>query len=491
MSLERREFLRLAGLVAAGATVSACTPVYRLAAEAAEGPTPWIEGDGAIFRALNRMTYGPTLMERQHAASVGLGSWIEEQLAPWSLDDLWGDLAVRTLTSLTLQAADLAAWERDDVIAELQRGALLRRVHSRRQLFEVMVEFWTDHFNISVEKGECWLLKTVDDREVIRRHALGNFRRLLAASAHSPAMLVYLDNQVNHREAPNENYARELLELHTLGVDGGYGQQDVMEMARCLTGWTVKNRFWKGQFIFKPEMHDDGPKRVLGMEILPAGQAEAERVLDALALHPSTARRLARKLIRRFLDPIPERAQALIDRAAQAFLASDGEILPMLRVVLLDGVAAAPGQAVPAFKRPMHVVASALRMLDAETDGGELLQTHLARMGQPLFAWPTPDGPPDDPDAWQTGLLARWDFACDLARNEMKGTRVDLPRLAVVAGARDEGEAFDALANVLLGAPLAEPARSEVLRLAAPADAEESLALLAAGLLASPAFQWR
>src|SRR4030067_3565361 len=123
-----------------------------------------------------------------------------------------------------------------------------------------MVEFWTDHFNIAIDKGECWLLKTIDDREVIRSHALGNFRDLLWASAHSPAMLVYLDNQANLKGAPNENYARELMELHTLGVDGGYGQTDVMELSRSLTGWSVRDHFWLGEFVFRRENDDTGDK---------------------------------------------------------------------------------------------------------------------------------------------------------------------------------------------------------------------------------------
>src|SRR3990172_8195121 len=193
MTMERREFLKLAGLVAAGATFSACTPAYRIIADSLESPAKWLEGDTRAFRILNRLTYGPTLAERQLAAVIGVQAWIEEQLDPASLPDPRGDLSVRPLTSLTLDAADLAAWERDDVVGELKRGALLRRVYSHRQLHETLVEFWTDHFNISVEKGACWYLKTVDDRQVIRRHALGNFRDLLWASAHSPAMLVYLD----------------------------------------------------------------------------------------------------------------------------------------------------------------------------------------------------------------------------------------------------------------------------------------------------------
>jgi hypothetical protein len=491
MTLERREFLKLASLIAAGATVSACTPVYRMVGEAFEGPTPWLEGDGLTFRALQRMTYGPTLAERQHAAGIGLQAWVEEQLAPASLPDLSGELSVRPLGSLALEAVDLAAWERDDVVAELQRAAILRRVFSRRQLFEILAEFWTDHFNISIDKGACWFLKTIDDHQVVRRHALGNFRDLLWASAHSPAMLVYLDNQANDRTAPNENYARELLELHTLGVDGGYSQQDVMEMARCLTGWTVRDRFWKGQFVFRPEMHDDGPKRVLRKAIEPSGLAEAEGVLEGLASHPATAQRLARKLVRRFLELESAEAEALAQRAAATFTASGGEILPMVRLILLDGVLREPTGLAPKFKRPVHVVASALRMLEAVSNGGALIQNHLARMGQPLFQWPTPDGPPDDPGAWQTGLFARWDFAYQLARNQIEGTEIDLPGLLATAGAAGAGETFDALANIVLGSPLADPARGEILRLFTKEAGEEMPALFLAGLLASPAFQWR
>jgi hypothetical protein len=491
MTLERREFLKLASLVAVGATVSACTPVYRAVGEAFQGPMPWLEGDGLTFRALQRMTYGPTLAERHHAATIGLQAWVEEQLAPASLADLPGELAVRSLTSLTLEAVDLAAWERHDVVAELKRGALVRRVCSRRQLQETLVEFWTDHFNISIEKGACWYLKTIDDRDVIRRHALGNFRDLLWASAHSPAMLVYLDNQANDHTAPNENYARELLELHTLGVDGGYSQQDVMEMARCLTGWTVRDRFWKGQFVFRPEMHDDGPKRVLGTAITPAGLAEAEGMLERLAAHPATGRRLARKLVRRFLEIPPTEEDALVQRAAATLAASGGEILPMVRLILLDGVLREPGGLAPKFKRPVHVVASALRMLDAATNGGAPIQEHLARMGQSLFEWPTPDGPPEDRAAWQTGLFARWEFAYQLARNRIEGTEVDLPSLLETAGTVDPGEIFDALANIVLGSPLTDPARKEIVRLLSNEADDEVPALFLAGLLASPAFQWR
>ena len=489
MTMERREFLKLAGLVAAGATLSACTPAYGIIADSLESPAMWLEGDTRAFRILNRLTYGPTLAERQLAAVIGVQAWIEEQLDPASLPDPRGDLSVRPLTSLTLDAADLAAWERDDVVSELKRGALLRRVYSHRQLHETLVEFWTDHFNISVEKGACWYLKTVDDRQVIRRHALGNFRDLLWASAHSPAMLVYLDNQANDRRAPNENYARELLELHTLGVDGGYAQADVMEMARCLTGWTVKDRFWRGQFAFQSGMHDEGAKKVLGALIEPAGQAEAESVIERLAVHPATALHLAHKLTRRFLDPSLDRVPELERRAAAAFQASGGEIEAMLRVILLDGVAADPDPT-PKFKRPINFVTSGLRMLQTTTNGGRPVQDHLNHMGQPLFEWPTPDGPPDEMASWQGGLFARWEFAYDLARNEMEGTELSLKELLKAAQAETLEDAFDALGNLLLGAPLPEPARTEVLRRIGKVPEHDGPALLLAGLLASPAFQW-
>jgi uncharacterized protein (DUF1800 family) len=487
--MQRREFLKLAGLVAATTAATSCTPVYRMLAGAGRA-APWIEGDGATFAFLNRLTYGPTMEERRHVAAVGTEAWIEEQLAPPAGPDLPAEIAVRPLTSLTLEAADLAVWERADVMAELKTSALLRRVYAGRQLMEVMTEFWTDHFNISVEKGACWYLKTIDDRDVIRRHALGNFGELLLASARSPAMLVYLDNQANDRRSPNENYARELLELHTLGIDGGYTQRDVMELARCLTGWTVRQRFWLGQFEFQPEKHDPGAKVVLGMPVAAAGGHEAEAILEQLAVHPSTARHLARKLARRFLALEPDEESDIVARAARAFLASKGEIRPVLKTILLDGLARHPSQPTPKFKRPVHLVVSALRMLNAATDGGRGLHQHLARMGQPLFEWPTPDGPPDETAAWQTGLMARWEFACQLAGNRIPGTLIDLPAILQTTGAESPDGWIDALSNAALGKPLAEPGRTEVWRALSAVDEDEGPSLLLAALLASPAFQW-
>lgn len=291
MSLSRRDFVRLAGLVSAAA--GACSPLYRHLSGAPAPVGPPAAADGRAYRALGRAAFGPSSVEWERIDEIGLGGWVEEQLAqdPPGRDP--AQILLRPLDVLKMDASGLDAVEKGDALEQLRAGTLLRQTYSSRQLYERMVEFWTDHFNIYVEKGECWQLKVVDDREVIRRHALGNFEELLLASAHSPAMLIYLDNQANEASAPNENYAREVMELHTLGVDGGYSQQDVMELARCLTGWSVKDHFWKGQFVFKPDLHDKGDKVVLGERIEPAGEQEAVRVLRRLSEHHSTAEFLA------------------------------------------------------------------------------------------------------------------------------------------------------------------------------------------------------
>ncbi len=495
MSLSRRNFLRLAGLVAAGATLSACAPV---SARLAGDPKPlagWPPLAGGDFRALNRVTFGPRVEERLRVAEVGLNEWIEEQLAYEAIDDQSLRWRLQIFETLDLSATELADWsaglfddvDQQSVPRELAQATLIRQVYSRRQLYEIMVEFWSDHFNISVEKGDCWFLKTVDDREVIRPHALGKFRDLLWASVHSPAMLVYLDNQVNHKGAPNENYARELMELHTLGVYGGYTQQDVQELARCLTGWSVKEAFWRGDFTFNAGQHDAGAKTVLGLIVNPDGQSEAEQVVEMLAAHPSAARFLATKLARRFIadEPPPE----LVEKASTAFIQNDGDLRAVLRVILFDGLASAQ----PKFKRPVNAVASALRMLNATTDGGDALYDYLARMGQAHFRWPTPDGYPDRSSAWRSHLMPRWQFALALARNEIKGTVINPAELVRASGAATPAEIVDPLSALLLGAPLPAPTRDDLVASLYSAGAGDAdlPAIVAAGLIASPAFQWR
>ncbi len=493
MTLSRRDFLKLTSLVATSAVLSSCAPLSRQFLGEPVRAFPAL--DLADFLALNRLTFGARPMDRARVAEIGLQAWVEEQFAPDSIDDLACHVRLRNLESLKMSAQQLADLsnklfddvDRETVPTELRQGTLIRQVYSRRQLYEVLVEFWNDHFNISTDKGNCFYLKTVDDREVARKHAFGSFRDLLWASAHSPAMLTYLDNQANHKGAPNENYARELMELHSLSVHGGYSQQDVMELARCLTGWTVKERFWTGDFTFDKEKHDSGEKRVLGMYLHSGGQEEAESVVEHLATHPSTAAFVATKLARRFLADEP--SAEIVAKAASAFRDTNGDIRATLRVILLDGLPMAKAK----FRRPVNYVAASLRMLNAESDCGAAVQDYLLRMGQVPFNWPTPDGYPDHSEAWQGNLMPRWQFAFGLVRNEIGKTEVDLPALMSAAGAIDLTSSMDSLSTLLLGSPLPTAERDNLInsvRSAGGSD-DEFLSVLAGGILASPAFQWR
>jgi hypothetical protein len=493
MTLSRRDFLKLSAIVTASAALSSCAPVYRRLA----GDLPavaWTPLNASDFLMLNRLTFGPRVEERARIKQIGLPAYIEEQLAFGSIDDFDCELLLTPFKSLNMDANELEAisnrlfedYDRETVLTELRQATLMRQLYSKRQLYELMVEFWSDHFNIYIEKGNCFYLKTVDDREVIRKNALGSFRDLVWASAHSPAMLVYLDNQANEKSAPNENYARELMELHTLGVDSGYTQQDVMELARCFTGWTVKQHFWLGDFFFKEDLHDTGMKNVLGMMIPNAGVKEAEQVIEILVKHPSAARFVATKLTRRFIADEPP--QEIVEKAAQTFLNTNGDIKSVLRVILLDGLPLAQ----PKYKRPANFVTSAIRMTNTETDGlGP--QDYLLRMGQTYFGWPTPDGYPDRSELWQNNLMPRWQFAFEMIRNEIKGTKHHLNDLLDVSPTDSLYEDVDSLTSLLLGSPLEHLMRDKLIDsvLSAGVSEEETLRIVAAGIIASPAFQWR
>ncbi len=238
-----------------------------------------------VEHVLSRCGFGAAPGDRERLRALALrvedavDRWVEQQLQPTGEEGAELRRSLGRLASLGQPVGELYEWKPEVLLRELSSAALLRAVGSRWQLREAMVDFWSDHLNIDASKGECAWLKAADDREVVRRHALGRFRDLIGASALSPAMLWYLDGRSNRRasasERPNENYARELLELHTLGVDGGYTQADVMEAARCLTGWTVRDRhrYRKGRVEFDPALHDDGEKRVLGHRLAAGGGA--------------------------------------------------------------------------------------------------------------------------------------------------------------------------------------------------------------------------
>jgi uncharacterized protein (DUF1800 family) len=302
-----------------------------------------------------------------------------------------------------------------------------------------MCDFWSDHFNIDSSKGDCRWLKAADDRDVIQEHALGSFPALLRASAVSPAMLWYLDGRMNRRSAggerPNENYARELLELHTLGVHGGYTQADVMEVARALSGWSVRSRhevvFGLGKVEFLPEQHDDGDKHILG-QALPAGGGarDLDAVIELTAQHPATARHLATKLCRRFIDDDPP--EVAVRRVADTFFATRGDIRSTLHTLFQtpDFLNARRTK----LKRPFHFVVSALRATDANTDGGAPLHEFLQRMGHAPYQFPTPDGYADDQASWLGTLLWRWNFAAALSGDRIQGTRISHSNLLGAIG---------------------------------------------------------
>jgi uncharacterized protein (DUF1800 family) len=400
-----------------------------------------------LSHLLNRLTYGPTPFSRGEAMRLAedrdkrIEAFVERQLHPGEIEDIACERSVRRLETLRLPVGELFEYKADYLLEELTRSTVLRATYSNRQLQEVMVEFWTDHFNIDSSKGDCRWLKTWDDREVIRRHGLGNFRDLLEASAMSPAMLWYLDGRANRvsspEDKPNENYARELLELHTLGVDGGYTQRDVMEVARCLSGWTVRSDEWfgQGEIRFVSEWHDNTEKEVLGQRISAGGgPGDLNRVLDLVASHPSTARHIATKLCRKFISDAPP--AGAVDRVAKVFRDTQGEIASCLRTLFasqefLDARGAK-------FKRPFRFLVSSLRAVGAESEGSPGLYDYLLRMGHAPFQYPTPDGYPEESSPWMGTLLWRWKFAVALCENRVSGVRVNFDRVPELFPSQEE-----------------------------------------------------
>ncbi|MEM8960061.1 MAG: DUF1800 domain-containing protein [Acidobacteriota bacterium] len=491
MSLSRRTLFRLGGVATAGTALAGCDTLIETVFPGLQAPAsltgpfrvPQSDRVGRLRHVMERLSFGLRPEDWHRALDTGGGDedtaierFIDQQLHPERIDDRRADHTVRRLETIRLPQRELFEYQPRLLLAELTRHALLRAIHSQRQLHEVMVGFWTDHFNIDISKGDCEHLLPAHDRDVIRRHALGRFPELLRAVALSPAMLWYLDGRVNRRrhygDQPNENYARELLELHTLGVDGGYSQRDVMETARALTGWHVRSeeRFAKGKIEFDIEAHDRGPKEVLGHRLAPGrGEQDTHDVLRIAAHHPATARHLASKLCRRFIDDDPDPTAIAV--TARAFEESRGDIRRTLATLFsTDAFLRARGTQL---KRPFHFVVSALRAIAADTDAGEAMQRYLLSMGQAPFQYPTPDGYPLEPAPWRGTLLWRWNLASALVDGRIDGTRVDRRRL------EDDLVGPSGVAAHLLGR---RPSEAEQV---AAHHAADPLALL----LASPAFQ--
>jgi uncharacterized protein (DUF1800 family) len=467
-----------------------------------------LAADQQIIHALNRLTFGPRPGDAQKVRAMGLDKWVDLQLHPERIDDRSLEKFVQRYNILNQDQNDLLrefniaqrerrqarreagdsamrpdrsdpalqqiAVNRRRVMGELQSSRVARAVAGNRQLEEVMTDFWLNHFNIYAQKGppEAYYLAEYE-QDVVRPRALGKFRDLVEAVAKSPAMLFYLDNARSmadssrprlsrmRRDAArpaalgrglNENYGRELLELHTLGVDGGYTQQDVINVARALTGWTIRPPATGGGFIFRPEMHDAGEKIVLGHK-LKAGRGieDGEDVLDIVARHPSTAKYVATKIARRFISDNPP--QGVIDRAAQVFLKTDGDIRETLRTIITSNEFYSQQAFRAKVKSPFEVVVSAMRAMNAEPDSTPRTALMIAYLGQPIYGHQAPNGYPETGDAWMnTGaILNRINFGIAAAANRIPGARVNaIPGLDTLGNA-PRAKQVDAVVSVLLG----------------------------------------
>ncbi len=506
-----------------------------------------------ILHVLNRLGYGARSGDVEKVRHIGIEKYIELQLNPEKIDDQTVEARLKGLNTLLMDSQELARaypqpkllnggkkaklddsdandkkaerLERKrnvlgidesevmgkpgEILMQLAQQQILRSVYSERQLNEIMVDFWTNHFNIFWAKNLNRYLLTEYIQEIIRPNAMGNFQEMLKATAHSPAMLVYLDNWLsvdpsafqriqnqrekrqdrfrdrfedlkqrrqvglgnrqsaagrptfqqstrfpnakedssaqvqripnarpplgeqgkNRNRGLNENYARELMELHTLGVDGGYTQSDVTEVARCLTGWTIKRKSSDGvEFFFNEPMHDQADKTVLGQKISGGGKADGEKVLEILVKHPSTAKFIATKLTRRFVSDNPPKA--LVDKVAASFTKTNGDIKSMLRTIFTSPEFFERENYQNKVKSPLGLVVSALRTTDAETNAGLQVLMALNKMGQPLFLCQPPTGYGDTADKWvnTASLVERLNFGIALSENRVIGSTPNLLR---------------------------------------------------------------
>jgi uncharacterized protein (DUF1800 family) len=423
------------------------------------------------------------------------------------------------------------------VFNELASAKLMRAVYSERQLEEVMTDFWFNHFNVFVNKGADRYLTAAYERDVIRKHAFGKFEDLLVATAKDPAMLFYLDNfqsvgphspggkgqvgrrngrggqfnrnarlrrfpggqepnmgpaQQNPQQRPprglNENYARELMELHTLGVDGGYTQKDVTEVAKVFTGWTIDRPQMGGEYTFREQMHEPGTKNVLGKKIGENGEREGREVLHMLATHPSTARFISKKLAMRFVSDDPP--HALVDRMAATFTKTNGDIREVLRTLFKSPEFWAPDAYRAKVKTPLEFVVSALRTTGAEVSDAQQLIQSLQKMGMPLYGMQPPTGYSMKAESWvnSSALIDRMNFSLALAAGRMRGVSVDPQRALGQEKMAEPSSSFDRLTQALLAGDVSPQTKQTVEKEMGTAP---SPAVIAGLLLGSPEFQRR
>jgi hypothetical protein len=442
------------------------------------------------MRLLRRVTHGVTAEDVAWMNSLGYHNYLEWQLNPEVIGDPDSEARLAPLLTITFAPFSLYQADSAQVQRELQEATILREIYSNRQLLERTVEFWRDHFNTNI--GQVGILKTQEDRDVYRRCAFTTFPQMLNASASSPAMLVYLNNtQSDGRpgRTPNQNYAREVMELHTLGVNGGYTQEDVVEVARCFTGWRTRGNTGDpsaGQFFYDANRHDNGSKLVLGVPIAAGGGFnDGLNVLNILSRHPSTAQFVSRKLIRWFLDYNP--STTLVNDIAGEFTRTNGDIKSLLRRILsYENVLWAP----PLFKRPLHFIVSALRVMNANVVSLNTVRgTYINGLGHGPFQWGPPDGYPQSFEYWGGLPLPRWNFSFNLANNSVGGVTIDMAGLLM--GAVTAVQVADRIDSLLFAGEMPAADKAAIITYLRPDPPSSSRIRDAFGLaLASPGFQW-
>jgi uncharacterized protein (DUF1800 family) len=406
---------------------------------------------------LKRLTYGATPAERDRIVALGETAWLNEQLAAASINTSAIDAKVAQLPPINMAPVDLfntyLATDAKQAGQMLQHAALMRAVESPAQLQERMVEFWSDHFNVPFEDKQVILYKIIEDRTVIRPLALTSFKQLLVGSATSPAMGRYLDNYVSKVNGINENYGRELLELHTLGV-GNYTEADVVSTARLLTGWSIDNA--TRTFKFKQAQNDPAPLTILGWTRPTTGNPFTHGVafLQYLAMQPACAQFVCTKLARRFVADRPD--PALVTAMVNAWMANDSQIAPVLRAMVAHSAfdASAGGK----FRRPHDYISFGLRALRASVNASTNLSQikkiakQIDGMGNQPFEWPAPNGYPDVEGAWLNtgGLLCRWNWTSDVVARAFNLITYDTTALRQSLYGKAANAVYDAVGQYLL-----------------------------------------
>jgi uncharacterized protein (DUF1800 family) len=497
------------------------------------------------LHALNRLAFGPRPGDVDRVLRDGVDTWIEQQLHPERIPDRAVEARLDAMPTLRMSNGDMmekyykplvaarrAKKEGDadpeaakemrqqnrQIVGALVTQKIVRAAQSERQLNEVLVDFWFNHFNVFAGKGIDRFLLTSYERDTIRPHIWGRFEDLLLATAKSPAMLFYLDNaqsvaapenrakfaqrmieqrrpEMAKKGGLNENYARELMELHTLGVDGGYTQKDVTELARVLTGWTIDRS--SGTFIFRRALHDAGEKTVLGVRF-PAGggMEEGEKMIRLLANHPTTARHIAYRLAQRLVADEPPKS--VVDRASKKFLETGGDLRETVKAIVSSPEFWDPKVYRAKVKSPFEYAISAIRATNASVEDPLPIARGLQQAGEPLYGAQPPTGYSDKAEAWvNTGaLMNRLNFALALAANKLPGIRADVVALSPADAASDAHKSVDSLADVLTGGDLSPETRktitARILDRKSPSEDpwdNTQLPTIAGLILGSPEFQ--